>query len=191
MANLTIAAIKEKQAEMRESIARDVEQIEKVNHVKKLEVENANCLASLLLAQNTIMELTDYLDTGMKSVNARVAQLESSNDAVKNVIQSEIAELQKSSDEIVTAIGENAKKTVAASLAQLDTELKAVSLRHTTIAESLEDNVASTQRWFTISFIGGVLWRWCVFMMLAALIKFYLKPDMFGLLNIWFFGLFL
>lgn len=189
MAGLDINAIRAKQQEMKNSIARDIEQIEGANHVKKLEVENANCMASLLLAQNTIMELTDYLDRGMQAVNAQVERLESSNDAVKSVLQTEISVLQKGSAEIMKNLGDDARKQIAASLQKLDGDLQAVSQRHKAIAESLETNLRDAQQWTNLAFVGTFLWRWSIFMMLCALVKQELQVGWFGLLRIWLAGL--
>ena len=189
MAGLDINIIRAKQAELKASIAKDVEQIEEANHVKKLEVENANCMASLLLAQNTIMELTDYLDRGMQAVNAQVARLETSNETVKGTLQVEISNLQKDSAKIMQAIGDDARKQVAASLEQLDKDLQAVSQRHKAIAANLESNLTDTQQWTNLTFVGTFLWRWSVFMMLCALVKQELQVGIFGLLKIWLAGL--
>lgn len=170
-------------AQNKTTILEYVKQVDKEHDALRTKFERDGFEKSLLAAQANIDQMIKYSEQALAAVRQEVAavdekaktamnyigeqanRLQTSNEAVKEVLKAEGSRLTATSREVVVNLGNDAADGVKKAVNTLDKDLKEVVQVHQQIAATVRTMYAYKGFWT----LGLWVWRWAIFMMLVLI----------------------
>jgi len=161
---------------------------DKVNYVKKLEIELTRHQQELLTASQILNTHGDLITKGMVAVDEKVDKLVASNETVSSTMKAEAGKLTRQSQDLITKLGNAAETTIGQSIKNLDEQTGALLARLNKVVTEVEDTHKQQQinKWVTRA------WRWAVLMTVSttAIAQFHIDNPI-SMLKIWLAGVFM
>lgn len=171
-----------------------VSQVSKEHEALRTKFERDGFEKSLLAAQASIDQMIKYSEQALAEVKklvgtvdesakgalnhigALVQKVQTSNDALKEVMKHEAESLAVNSRRAVASLGEEAQKGINDAIKGMDYDLKQVTKTHQEIAATVKQAYA----WQGLWSIGGYVFKFVLFMMLMFICK-----RAFGVEGLW------
>lgn len=181
-------------------ILKYVQEVDKEHDALRIRFERDGFEKSLLAAQANIDQIIKYseealtaikaeiatVDAGAKTalnyIGAKVIEVQTSNDGLKEVMKNETSRLTSHSREIVISLSEDARIGIEKTVTSLDGKLKEVIKTHQQIANT----VSQMYGYLGLRTLGLWAWRWAMFMMLMKLCQYAMGIDgFFSWFKVW------
>lgn len=181
-------------------ILKYVQEVDKEHDALRIRFERDGFEKSLLAAQANIDQIIKYseealtaikaeiatVDAGAKTalnyIGAKVIEVQTSNDGLKEVMKNETSRLTSHSREIVISLSEDARIGIEKTVTSLDGKLKEVVKTHQQIANT----VSQMYGYLGLRTLGLWAWRWAMFMMLMKLCQYAMGIDgFFSWFKVW------
>lgn len=162
-----------------------VSQVSKEHEALRTKFERDGFEKSLLAAQANIDQMIKYSEqalaevkklvgtvdesakTALNHIGGLVQKVQTSNEALKEVMKKEAESLAVTSRRAIANLGDEAKTGITEAIRGIDGELKEVVKTHQKIAATVQQAYA----WQGIWIIGGYVFKWALFMMAMFICK--------------------